>query len=343
MLAPLLAGLSLCATVSGGGPDLALLAQRYAELGEARRRVVVVDGAEGAPVWTIDAEFAAAPQLREARNDTTIRVPRGTALDVTTFAGAIGVQVWKRNEVRIIADHARADRLRAQVADGRLEIAVVDRAGRPAFGDVHVIVPEWMAMRLTGVESAIDVQGARAAVEAGSVRGDVSVRGSRGPVQLRSIEGFVRVLDAVGQVNAASVNNLVELQRVAGLIDAETINGDIRISQSESQDVDASSVNGNVVYMGPFHPHGRYRLASHRGSLRVGVPTGAGLDVSVATFHGAFQSGLPMQDVAHGAGRRFTFTLGGGGASLDLQSFEGMIQLMREEMPVPVVVPGDGR
>jgi hypothetical protein len=290
------------------------------------------------------AMLAAVRQLREVRSETLLTVPRATALEVSNFAGRIAVQAWKRNDVRIVAEHGRHDHLEPRLENGTLVIGVFGRHGEPAFGDVSVCVPEWMSMRLASIESAIDVEGVRAAIEAGSVRGDVSVRESRGPMQLRSVEGGVHVIDASGRVRCASINNMIRLVRVAGLIDAESVNGDIQLSQVESPDVDASSVNGSVDFSGPFQPRGRYRLASHRGNLKVGVPVGSGVDVSVASFKGAFESGFPVRVAPEARGRRFTFTLGGGGSSLELQSYQGRIQLLRDDesraMPHPVpVVP----
>lgn len=304
----------------------------------------IVDGPVTMPEW---AEFvlpAGMAHLREVRSETTLVVPRATTLDVSTFAGTIAVQAWSRNDVRVVARHGRRDRLQPRLENGTLTVVVVDRAGQPAFGDVTVLVPEWMPMRLTSVESPIDVEGVRAAIEAGSIRGDVVVRQVVGALQLRSVEGLVRVLDARGRVQVASINNLVRLERITGGIDAESVNGDIQMSGVDSRDVDASSVNGNVQFVGPFQPRGRYRLASHNGNLRVGVPVGADVDVSVHNFRGAFRNGLLPPVGPHGAGSRFTFTLGGGGSSLELQSFQGFIQLLRSnEMPLPQAPPAAPR
>jgi hypothetical protein len=299
--------------------------------------------------------LAGAPHLREVRSETLLTVPRSTALEVSNFAGRIAVQAWNRNDVKVIAEHGRHDHLEPRLENGTLVIGVLDRHGEPAFGDVSVMVPAWMPLRLASIESAIDVEGLRAAIEAGSVRGDVSVRESRGPMQLRSVEGGVHVVDARGQMRCASINNMVRLVRVAGLIDAESVNGDIQMSQIESPDVDASSVNGSVAFSGPFQPRGRYRLASHRGNLRVGVPVGSGVDVSVTSFKGMFESGLPVPVMPNARGRRFAFKVGGGGSSLDLQSYQGKILLTRDDeqratpqpppapAPAPPPVPGEKR
>jgi hypothetical protein len=270
------------------------------------------------------------------RSETTLTVPRGTTLEVNTFSGTIGAQAWPRNEVRIVAHHGSHDRVLARVQNGTLFVTVVGHRGAPAFGDLMVYVPEWMAVRLSSVESRIDIDGVQAAVDAGSVQGDVVARQTRGSLQVRSVEGLVRVLDARGRVSASSVNNLVRLERVTGGIDAESVNGDIQLSDVESGQVDASSVNGSVFFLSPFQPRGRYRLASHNGNLRVGVPRGADVDVSVRSFRGAFQNDVTPPARGRGETGRFVFTLGGGGSSLELQSFQGLIQLLRSnELPLP--------
>jgi hypothetical protein len=339
MLAPLLAALSILATC--GAPDAPAppacpAPPAIAAWAVAPRAPIVVDGPGEVSEWIELAMPAGMPHLREVRSETLMVVPRSTTLDVRNFSGNISVRAWKRNDVRVVAAHARRDHLEPQLEDGTLSIAVLDRHGEPAFGDVTVLVPEWMALRLSSFESAISVQGVKAAIDAGSVRGDVVVRSSRGPLQLRSVEGGVRVFDARGHVQVASINNLVRLVRVIGLVDVESVNGDIQMSQVESADVEASSVNGSVDFSGPFQPRGRYKLTSHRGNLRVGVPVGSAVDVSVANYNGAFESGFPVLTTPRERGRRFTFTLGGGGSSLELQSYEGLIKLMREDgLPVP--------
>lgn len=302
----------------------------------APRAPMMVDGPGNASEWIELAMPAGMPHLREVRSETLMTVPRTTTLDVRNFSGNIAVQAWKRNDVRVIAEHGRRDHLMPQLENGTLSIAVLNRHGEPAFGDVTLLVPEWMALRLSSFESGITVDGVKAAIDAGSVRGDVVVRQSRGPLQLRSVEGGVRVFDARGHVQVASINNLIQLVRVIGLVDVESVNGNIEMSEVTSADVEASSVNGSVDFSGPFQPRGRYKLTSHRGNLRVGVPVGSAVDVSVANYNGAFESGFPVLTTPRARGRRFTFTLGGGGSSLELQSFEGLIKLMREDgMPLP--------
>lgn len=239
---------------------------------------------------------------------------------------------------RAEAEASARDRAAAALARGTLRIETLDRMGVPGVVDYTITVPQWMALRLSGMETDISVEGVRAAIAAESVSGDVEVRGVRGPLQLSSVEGAVRAFDCAGGLTASSINDEVELDDVSGALVVESVNGDIRMGRVRSRSVEASSVNGTVVYRGAFEPRGRYRLASHAGNLVVGVPVGAGVDVSVATFEGGFHSGFPLELGPWRKGQKFNFVLGTGGSSLDLESFLGEIQLLRPA-EVPAVAP----
>lgn len=275
----------------------------------------------------------------EARTDTLFRVPRGAVLQLNNFAGDISVEGWKRDQVHLVAEHGRRDRILVRLRGGDLLIGAANRAGVPPIVDYTLRVPEWMVLRLSGLETDISVKGVRADIQAECMRGDVTVRESRGALQLSSVEGEVFVHGARGDVQAASVNRGVHLERVSGPIMVESVNGDIGMRHVESEDVEASSVSGSVVFSGVFQPRGRYRLVSHTGNLQVGVPVGAGVDVSVATFRGAFQSGFPVNVGPHRRGQRFNFTLGEGGSTLELESFQGLIQLLRPAALIPPNAP----
>jgi hypothetical protein len=271
--------------------------------------------------------FPAGRRSYEVRTDTTVQVQRGMALALENLAGDISVVGWKKNAVRIRAQHSKRDRIVVQVQRGVVAIEAMNRAGLPPIVEYDLAVPEWMTLRLSALESDIRVRNMQAPVAAECMRGDIHVSDSHGPLQLSSIEGEVAVEDA-RDVQATSINNLVQLARIVGQIEVESVNGDIEMRQVTSPRVLASSMSGSVMFSGVFEPRGHYRLSSHTGNLRVGVPVGAGVDVTVASFNGAFQSSLPLQVGRQRRGRRFNFTLGTGGSTLELESFQGLIQLM---------------
>ena len=69
------------------------------------------------------------------------------------------------------------------------------------------------------------------------------------------------------------------------------------------------------------------------------LPRTADATVTVSTFSGGFQSGFPLRLGAFRPGRSFSFTLGEGRAQVDLQSFDGHINLRQGDMPAAVPPP----
>ena len=87
-------------------------------------------------------------------------------------------------------------------------------------------------------------------------------------------------------------------------------------------------MNGDITYDGTIKDGGRYRFATHDGSLRVSVPEKSNVAVSVSTFNGEFNSCFPVQ-LTGKAKHRFNFTIGSGSARLELESFDGDIKICR--------------
>ena len=126
----------------------------------------------------------------------------------------------------------------------------------------------------------------------------------------------------------------MSLLDVEGDVQVESVNGDLRLERIASDDVEASTVSGAVLYQGTLRDDGRYRFASHTGDLTVVVPDRASAAVSVSTFNGDFDSSFPVQLQKVGRSRSFDFVLGSGRAELELESFSGSIRLQRPGEPV---------
>jgi len=125
------------------------------------------------------------------------------------------------------------------------------------------------------------------------------------------------------------VNGAVHIVRSTGPVIASSVNGEIVLDRIDSDDVEASTVNGTVTYEGLIKNGGSYRFSTHNGDVDVTVPERVNATVSVATFSGEFSSGFPIQLSETKHGRRFNFTLGNGGARIELESFQGGIRLRR--------------
>jgi DUF4097 and DUF4098 domain-containing protein YvlB len=261
--------------------------------------------------------------------DSTVPVERGQRLEVNAFAGEVAVTVWNRDAVRVQADAEGSTGVEIDRSATTVSVRTSGRRGPPSDVNLQITAPAWMPLDLSGVNTEMTVVGTRAAISAETVQGDVSAKGGEGLVSLRSVQGSVSLTGAKGRLEVHSVNADVEVSASAGEVTAETVNGDVILDGVEATSVTATSLNGDVAYNGPLRNNGRYALSTHNGDVTVTVAEGTSASVSVSTFNGEFASEFPVTLTETRKGKRFSFTIGGGGAQVTLESFQGTIELVR--------------
>ena len=265
--------------------------------------------------------------------DTTLTAARGDRLRVGVHEGSITVNAWDRNAVRVQTESDDDDddvRVDISRGAGAISVSARSRHGGPAEVSFTLTVPTWMPLSLNSVEGDISVRGTAAAINAQTVNGSVVVSGGAGNVSLSSVDGSVDLARSSGSISVTTINDDVTVRQSSGTITASTVNGSVMLEGVTSEAVSAESMNGDIQFGGPIRNGGRYQLNTHNGDVIVGVQSGANATVSVNTFNGDFSSDIPVEvrtrDRHDGS---FTFTLGDGSARLELESFQGSIQLVR--------------
>lgn len=263
--------------------------------------------------------------------DTIVTAQRGQRLELSTTEGDITVHAWARNQVKVELrpeDQDDEARVSIDISPRTISVGAGDRHGAPVQADYVITVPTWMPVQLNGVEGDVRMDGVQAAVSIETVQGDIDLRGGDGVISAHSVEGSVRVTGARGKIDVRSVNSDVTVTDAQGDLSAESVNGGVTLLQIQSGNVEANTVNGDIVYGGTLRSGGRYRLTTHNGDVRVGIPEGAGASIAVSTFQGDFESDFPVT-LRERHGKRFSLTLGDGGAHVEIESFQGTIHLGR--------------
>jgi hypothetical protein len=260
--------------------------------------------------------------------DTTIVVKPGITLEIENFGGAISVNTWDRDAIKIAADRSLKDRILIERTGSALRLKVKSRRWVPGSVRYRITAPRWMKLELSGINTDIDVEDSRGEVRIETVQGDVTLKGCAGFASLSSIQGLIRVQGGRGRIEASSVNQAVHLENVVGPIFAESVNGGILIEGAQSDSVEASTVNGPVTYEGAISDAGFYRFATHNGCIDVAMPERSNATLSLSTFSGGIDSSFPVT-LKKIRSRRFQTTLGSGRAKLELESFQGTIFLRR--------------
>jgi DUF4097 and DUF4098 domain-containing protein YvlB len=271
------------------------------------------------------------------RVDTTVRLDRGGAVDLSLISGKIRVTGWDRPDVKISAS-IESGYLRFNANSSRVSLSVEDSDNNGRRGHGHndvgdarydVSVPRGARLILEAVSGDVISKGSQGEIEATSVSGDVDVTDGVRTVSAESVSGSVHVAQVNGNLRTETVSGDLRAEDVTGDVEASTVSGSIRLVGIQSKDVRTESVSGDIVYTGTIEPSGRYSFESHSGTLRLNIPKGAGAQFSVETFSGDLSTDFPVTIPPNPNGRRreghMDFTVGDGRAKVTAQTFSGSI------------------
>ena len=168
------------------------------------QRLIVTAIAMMALPLSVKAQDEQDVQIRGlTRVDTTVRLDRGGAVDLSLISGKIRVTGWDRPDVKISAS-IESGYLRFNANSSRVSLSVEDSDNDGRRGRRHN----------DGGEARYDVsvpRGSRLILEA--VSGDVISKGSQGEIEATSVSGDVDVTDGVRSVSAESVSGSVHAAR----------------------------------------------------------------------------------------------------------------------------------
>jgi DUF4097 and DUF4098 domain-containing protein YvlB len=274
----------------------------------------------------------ATPRAGAPQTDETVAVQRGGRLVVNNFAGEVFVHTWDKDAVHVVARHQARTRVSIRQTSGGVSLSASGTMGPQGSVDYDVTAPAWMPIRIEGTYNFVTVEGAQSEVFANTVRGDVMIKGGTGVVTAKSVEGEVRVEGARGKITVSSVSEKIVITDASGEITADSVNGGVTMTGIDSKSVDASTVNGDIVFEGRLADGGHYSFGTHNGNVTMGIPENVNATFTIRTYQGSFSTDLPLagvnrQDVQRG--RRVTTTLGNGSADVNLETFGGSIRLRK--------------
>jgi len=271
------------------------------------------------------------------RIDTTVRLDRGGAVDLSLISGKIRVTGWDRADVKISAS-IESGYLRFNANSSRVSLSVEDSDNEGRRGRRHndvgearydVSVPRGSRLILEAVSGDVISKGSQGEIEATSVSGDVDVTDGVRTVSAESVSGSVHAASVNGNLRTETVSGDLRVENVTGDVEASTVSGSIRLVGIQSKDVRTESVSGDIIYTGTIEPSGRYSFESHSGTLRLNIPKGAGAQFSVETFSGDLSTDFPVTIPPNPNGKRreghMDFTIGDGRAKVTAQTFSGSI------------------
>lgn len=257
--------------------------------------------------------------------DTTFAAAGARHIEVSNAAGTVQVRTWDRDAVRVRAAHSRRTEIEIRRREDTWRLST-DRGITGGIADYELTVPRGFGVTVDGMYFTLDVEGVGGPVEAQSIEGAMRVVGARGVVELHAINGRITLEDTEGTIKLGGAAERMDLRDVGGDVTIESIGGDVQMTEMSASKVDVSSVGGDIRYSGTLADAGEYVFTSHGGSVTVAVPEGTNADVWAASVMGEIDIGLTGADERAERGRR-QFTLGRGGADLEIETFGGRITI----------------
>lgn len=267
-------------------------------------------------------------QSARSDTDTSFAVIQGTRLKLHNQGGDIRVKAWDRDQVRIQADHSSRTEVGVEVRGSVLELSARGRRGLSSMIDYTITVPAWMAVDLGGMYADVSVEGTQAAIKVETLEGDIDVRGGADVVSLRTVNGRIDLVGANGRIDLNAISDDIAVADVKGDLVVESVSGDIDLRRVDARSVDAQTVSGDVVFEGRLTGTGNYSLLTHSGDVTVAVPEGTNASISVSSAGGDVSTSMNLQ-AERTSRRRQTYRLGTGGATIEIETFNGDVDLLR--------------
>lgn len=258
------------------------------------------------------ATLAGAARGQSFQTDRTVETRPGMHLQLESHFGEVTVRAWDRSAVRVQARHPSDVTVEVDVSGSLVQVEA-SHGGKTV--EYVLSVPADMPLEIDVVQGEVDVAGTRAGMQIQSVNGAIVVRGGGGTIDLGSVQGSITLSEARGDIHA------------------ESVNGRIQLSGIDSGRVTAETVNGSVSYEGSIQNDGWYRFSTHNGTIDLTIPAGAGATFTASTFNGTLETGFPVTLREAKEGKEFSFTLGSGGARIELESFNGTMRIRRPGQP----------
>jgi DUF4097 and DUF4098 domain-containing protein YvlB len=263
--------------------------------------------------------------------DTTLRISRGTTVEINSMTRPILLRTGSGDQVRVVG-------ATAELSGSTLEVNGASPFARGS-GPITVTVPAWATVEVDAMNASITIEDAPERVTAGTLNGRIESRGGRGTLTLSTMAGAISVRDFAGtRLSLDAVSGEITVDGATGTLSVESVSQGITLRNIRSNNVTAETTNGRVRWEGGFDPRGRYTFATHNGEILLLLPEATSARVRGSMFNGSFESEIPAttqglepsrRDREIMLGKDFTATLGKGEATVQVETFNGSIRVRR--------------
>jgi len=290
--------------------------------------------------WLAAAILAAAapPAMAQQQINKRVNVAPDATVEVSNVQGTVTITTWDRNEVELIAElESDKDELEFEATERNVRIEVERPHSKYGRGDeedadLTLRVPSRARLVVDTVSAEIGVTGARGEQSLESVSGEVRTQAFDAPVRASSVSGDVVVTGNGGKagVSTENVSGTSTVTGVRGNYHGEVVSGEINAVVAAGQELELSSVSGDINLQTDLTPTARVEMGSVSGTITVKFKPPVNADFDVESFSGDITNcfGPKARDTSkYTPGSELNFTQGSGGARVEIETLSGEISL----------------
>jgi DUF4097 and DUF4098 domain-containing protein YvlB len=290
--------------------------------------------------WLAAAVLAAAvpPAMAQQQINKRVNVAPDATVEVSNVQGSVTITTWDRNEVELIAELESAkDELEFEATERNVRIEVErpnGKYGRDDEDDAYLTlrVPSRARLIVDTVSAEIGVTGARGEQSLESVSGEVRTQAFDAPVRATSVSGEVTVTGNGGKagVTTENVSGTSTVTGIRGNYHGEVVSGEINAVIAAAQQLELSSVSGDISLQAELTPTARVEMGSVSGMITLKIKAPVNADFDIESFSGDIENcfGQKARDTSkYAPGSELNFTQGSGGARVEIETLSGEISV----------------
>jgi hypothetical protein len=292
------------------------------------------------------------PRNERVTSEKSIAVDPGVNVKFCVSDGAVKINGWERDEVRVFVKEGRKIGLKVLERNATtdkpnwvwLMNGTATEQGRGPLSNclagesVEIDLPVGaivsMEARTTGatidtvksvsvkiIEGSISIRNVKGGVKAETYQGDVMLESSKGQISLQTTTGNIIAFD----VNPGEIGDLLK---------AKTSSGTISLQRVSHRQIEANSISGSVNFNGSFLTGGIYNFKTSNGSIRMQLPEKSSCTISASFGFGTFNyAGMPLEILTENilpGGKNIVGKLGDGEANVNVTTSSGSIIIKKQ-------------
>jgi len=150
-------------------------------------------------------------------------------------------------------------------------------------------------------------------------------------LEVETISAMIEVSDVRGEMNLESISGSIDVDGELSAIELSTISGEITVASGSSlQEGSFESISGSIECDADLSDNGEFAFETVSGNITVSVSRGFSAEWDVETFSGEIDNDLgpgAERTSKYAPGRELSFTTGGGGAEVSVESLSGRVSI----------------